>query len=198
MIPVTAQPEPCDFDVQVRQRGQNWLANNNIAFNAKPPKLPKLPNYWSYSNMQLWEAYSGQCAYLGIYFEWPTGASSTDHFIPKSEHSGLAYEWHNYRLSCLGPNRNKNKYNDVIDPIGMANETFLLNLTSGRIKPNPNLPKNILVQARKTITRLKLNSDAHKKMRARHYTQYLRHKCAQTLMELSPFVKYEAERQLLL
>ncbi|MFM5666742.1 hypothetical protein ACET62_21620, partial [Aeromonas veronii] len=108
MIPVQLQPEPADFDARVRQHGLDWLATNGIALNAPPPDASKLPNYWTRSNKQLWDTYSGVCAYLAIYFEWVIGAASTDHFVAKSQNAGDAYEWDNYRLSTLGPNRNKN------------------------------------------------------------------------------------------
>lgn len=198
MIPVTLRPEPADFDVEVRQRGRAWLTNKGIALNAAPRKAASLPSYWSHSNKQLWEAYSGVCAYLAIYFEWVTGASSTDHFVAKSRHAGDAYEWNNYRLSCLGANRNKNRFDDVLDPIGLPADTFVLNLASGEVSPNPALDANQKRLARKTIRRLKLNSPDHNAMRARHFSRYLRAKDAQALKELSPFVWYEAQRQGLL
>lgn len=104
MIPVVLQPEPADFDEKVRQPGLRWLTANGINPDNPPPRATALPNYWNRSNRQLWEAYSGMCAYLAIFFEWVTGASSTDHFIAKSRHAGNAYEWNNFRLSCLGAN----------------------------------------------------------------------------------------------
>ncbi|OHX35190.1 hypothetical protein BJL95_01195 [Methylomonas sp. LWB] len=198
MMTVTLQAEPADFDAKVRQPGLDWLATQGIATNGPLPKKVKIPAYWSHSNKSLWEAYDGVCAYLAIYFEWVTGASSTDHFVAKSRDAGQAYEWSNYRLSCLGPNRNKNKYDDVLDPIGLAADTFVLNLVSGEISANRNLDKPAAALARKTIKRLKLDSPEHNRMRQRHYNQYLRHKDAQTLKELSPFVWYEAQRQGLL
>lgn len=198
MIPVTPQPEPNTFDQDVRQLGLAWLAANGVALNSPLPKKTKLPAYWSNSNQSLWNAYDGVCAYLAIYFEWVTGASSTDHFIAKSVLPGQAYEWSNYRLSCLGPNRNKNKFDDVLDPIGLAANTFELNLVSGEIRPRPGLNKNATALARKTIKRLKLHSTHHNQMRQRHFSQYLRHKDEQTLRQLSPFVWHEAQRQGLL
>jgi len=198
MIPVTLQPEPADFDQRVRQPGRDWLANQGIALNAAPPRAADLPNYWTRSNRQLWEAYSGVCAYLAIYFEWVTGAASTDHFVAKSRHAGDAYEWGNYRLSCLGPNRNKGRFDDVLDPIGLQADTFVLNLSSGEIRPNPSLDNEQRKAARKTIRRLKLDSSDHNTMRARHFSRYLRGKDQQALKELSPFVWYEAQRQGLL
>lgn len=200
MIPVAMQPEPADFDLRVRQPGRGWLVAQGIATNAPPPKASLLPNYWSHSNKQLWESYSGVCAYLAIYFEWVTGASSTDHFVAKSKHAGDAYEWNNYRLSCLGPNRNKGKFDDVLDPIGIPHGIFVLNLASGEIGVNPNPVFNAAQKnaARKTIKRLRLDSPDHNAMRAKHFSRYLRGKDEQTLRELSPFVWSEAQRQGLL
>lgn len=198
MIPVTLQPEPADFDAEVRKKGHTWLASKGIPLNAAPPKASALPNYWSHTNKQLWEAYSGVCAYLAIYFEWVTGASSTDHFVAKSKNAGEAYEWSNYRLSCLGANRIKNKFDDVLDPIELSPDTFILNLASGKITPNPLLNAAQKRLARKTIKRLRLDSPDHNAMRARHFSRYLHGKDAQTLRELSPFVWYEANRQGLL
>ena len=139
MIPVALQPEPADFNARVRQPGLDWLASHGIALNSAPPKATELPNYWTRYNRQIWEAYSGVCAYLAIYFEWVTGAASTDHFVAKSRNAGDAYEWNNYRLSCLGPNRNKGRFDDVLDPIGLEDNTFVLNLANGEIAPNPAL-----------------------------------------------------------
>ena len=156
----------------------------------------------SQSNRALWTAYGGVCAYLAIYFEWVTGASSTDHFVAKSKLAGQAYEWTNYRLSCLGPNRNKNKFEDVADPFTLTADTFELNLSNGELTPSKSLKKReglaAAALARSTIRRLKRDSPEHNAMRQRHFNQYLRHKDAQTLRELSPFVWYEAQRQGLL
>lgn len=165
MIPVALQPEPADFDIKVRQRGHAWLWRQGIALNAAPPRAADLPNYWSHSNKQLWEAYSGVCAYLAIFFEWSTGAASTDHFVPKSLNAGDAYEWSNYRLSCLGPNRNKHKFDDVLDPIGLTPNTFVVNFASGSISPNPAMSTAQRKAARKTIRRLKLDSAENNNMR---------------------------------
>lgn len=198
MIPVTLQPEPVDFNASVRTPGHTWLTTNGIPLNSIPPDPGKLPRLWSKSNKQLWDAYGGVCAYLAIYFEWVTGASSTDHFVAKSRNAGDVYEWSNYRLSCLGPNRNKREFADVLDPIGLTPETFLLNLSNGEIAANPNLSPTDVLLANRTIQRLKLNSAEHKMMRAKHFVRYLRKKDEDTLKELSPFVWYEAKRQNLL
>ncbi len=198
MIPVTLQPEPSNFDADVRQPGITWLNSKGIALNAPPPAKTKFKPCWQACTEQLWESYSGTCAYLAIFFEFSTGAASTDHFIAKSKDAGQAYEWNNYRLSALGPNRNKNKFDDVLDPIGLAPDTFELNLSNGKISPNKALPPKAKAEARKTITRLKLDSPTNRKMRARHFLNYLRNNDEVGLRELSPFVWYEAKRQGLL
>ena len=196
MIPVALQPEPADFDVEVRQKGSTWLVDKGIALNAAPPKASALPNYWSHSNRQLWDAYSGVCAYLAIYFEWPTGAASTDHFIAKSQHAGDAYEWNNYRLSCLGPNRNKGKFDDVMDPIGLLPGTFIINFLNGKIRPNPSLSNLLKLSARRTIRRIRLDSPENNEMRARHYRDYCKGDCSLNyLSRYSPFVYAEIVRQ---
>jgi uncharacterized protein (TIGR02646 family) len=195
MIPVTLQPEPADFDVNVRQKGHAWLAHRGIALDAAPPRASKLPHYWTRTNKQLWKAYSGVCAYLAIFFEWSTGAT-TDHFIAKSRKAGDAYEWNNYRLSCSGPNQKKNRFDDVLDPIGLAPHTFVINFASGKILPNPDLPKPQKNAARKTIRRLDLASPENNAMRARHYGLYANGDLSlQYLCEHSPFVYAEIVRQ---
>lgn len=195
MIPVVLAPEPEKFDKWVRKPGLAWLRENEHLLDVPLPEKKYLPAYWRHLNQDLWEAYGGVCAYLAIYFEWVTGASSTDHFVAKSSQAGLAYEWSNYRLSCLGANRNKNKFDDVLDPMGLAPDTFTLNLVSGEIAPGSGLDAATAQQAQATIRRLHLDSPEHNRMRQRHYRQYLHHKDAQTLRELSPFVWYEAQRQ---
>ena len=196
MIPVQLQPEPADFNAEVRQKGRDWLATKGIALTAAPPKASDLPNYWTHSNQQLWEAYSGICAYLAIFFEWTTGAASTDHFVAKSQNAGEAYEWSNYRLSALGPNRNKNKFDDVLDPVGLAPNTFVINFASGAISPNPHLPVAARDAAQATIDRLRLDSEEHRRMRASHFGDYLANDCSlDFLARKSPFVHAEIVRQ---
>lgn len=198
MIPVRLKKEPPEFDAKVRKRGQAWLHEQGIAADSAPPEPADLPPLWREFNETLWSTYKGQCAYLAIFFEYASGAATTDHFIAKSDHAGQAYEWNNYRLACLGANRRKNRFADVLDPVGLKKETFLLNFASGEIRPNPKHAKSIQTAAHETITRLGLNDKCHTEMRMRHFGQYVRHKDEKTLKDLSPFVWQEAVRQGLL
>ena len=197
MIPVVLQHEPDDFDAKVRQPGYAWLMEKGIALDQPPPCPKDLPTYWSRTNKQLWEAYSGVCAYLAIYFEWGTGAATTDHFIAKSRNAGEAYEWNNYRLSCIAPNRNKNRFDDVLDPVGLTPHTFIIkNFASGEISPNSSLDGDDLYIAQKTIRRLKLDSPENNEMRARHFQTYIEGECSLSYVQrYSPFVYAEIIRQ---
>lgn len=198
MIPVQPQPEPARFDEAVRQPGRRWLEENNIPFDQAPPVASDLPPLWRKTMKEPWEAYQGVCAYLCIYFEWSLGAQSTDHFIAKSSHAGQAYEWSNYRLCCLGINRRKHQYDDLLDPFAIQPDTFVLNLVSGEIQPNMTLPHLIQEKAWTTIDRLGLNDPYNKRMRAERYEDYLKGVPDWKLKKESPFIWYEARRQNLL
>jgi uncharacterized protein (TIGR02646 family) len=197
MIPVVPQPEPAHFDERVRQRGRDWLRAQGWSLNAPAPVPGDLPSYWRATNKDLWQAYRGICAYLSIYFDWALGAASTDHFVAKSADAGQAYEWANFRLSCLGANRQKNRFDDVLDPFEMAADTFELNPVNGEIAPSASLDENnpVKAMAKATIQRLGLNAEETKAMRARHVSDFLeRHVTADYLRRHSPFVAYELSR----
>lgn len=199
MIPVSPKEEPEGFDEWVRKPGLAWLSENNIDPKDPPPVPGALPPHWRRTQKPLWDAYEGVCAYLCIYFEWVSGSSSTDHFVPKSRIAGRAYEWSNYRLSCLGMNRNKNKFDDVLDPFVILPDTFVLNLVSGKIRPNDRLSPDIATRAQETIKRLNLDRPEVNEMRAQHFFEYLRQEISESyLARHSPFVWYEAGRQGLL
>lgn len=196
MIPVKKQVEPDDFEMKVRQKGRQWLKDHGLSLDDPKPQKLNLPPYWQPFNKVLWEKYSGTCAYLAIFFEFATGASSTDHFIPKSKKLGDAYEWDNYRLSCLGPNRNKLNFEDVLDPFELVKDSFIINFLSGKMAPAQNLSANMKRLAEATIARLDLNSPQCMKMRARHYQNYEKGECSLNFLKRhSPFVYQEICRQ---
>jgi hypothetical protein len=201
VIPVTLQPEPAEFDTLVRQRGLGWLRDKGWAPGAAPPQAGELPTYWRETNKDLWRAYRGVCAYLCIFFDWGLGAASTDHFVAKSDHAGLAYEWSNYRLSCLGANRRKNRFDDVLDPFELPADTFELDLVTGAIRPSQRLDQAnpLYDHAHLTIRRLGLDEPENREMRARQIDDWREcHVSADYLHRYSPFVWRELSRQGLL
>jgi len=199
MIPIILQPEPKDFDTLIRKPGQKWLAENSIDPLSVPLDPGKLPSYWRKISEQIWEAYGGICSYLAIYFEFTTGASTVDHFVAKSRCAGQAYEWNNYRLACLEMNRNKNKYDDVIDPVGMKDGLFWLDFLTGEITPSKEILPEEQSIVKRTILRLGLDEQNFRDMRLRHFDEYIRgHVSEDFLRRKYPFIWSEALRQKLL
>lgn len=199
MIPVTAQPEPANFDGEVRRKGLAHLANKGYALNQSlPPKAEIIP-YWRSCLTELHRSYSGICAYLGIHFERVMGGGSVDHFIAKSSQASLAYEWSNYRLACTTMNSRKGAFEDVLDPFALAPDLFRLQLSTGHIYPNPELAPQAMRVIEDTIARLGLDDAQCRDLRATWYQEYLEHDLpAEYLKKKSPFVWYEANRQGLL
>lgn len=199
MIPVKPQAEPATFDSQVRQPGRTWLRTHKLARRRRVPKGVKLPPYWRECLPELYSAYGGICAYLGIHFERITGAATADHYVAKSGRLSLAYEWSNFRLACLLMNGRKQKFDDVLDPFTLAADTFHLNLLDGSIRPNPGLSTAMGRKAQATIDRLKLDDAECRKVRALAYADVVSGDItADYLRRRYPFVWYEAKRQLLL
>lgn len=124
---------------------------------------------------------------------------AVEHFLAKSRAKlKLAYEWSNYRLTCHSVNCRKLNFDDVLDPFQVRPGMFRLELTTGRIYPNPRLGDLNRKRVQDTIDRLHLDSEGCRKMRRRHYTRFLNGLPASQLREESPFVWYEADRQGLL
>jgi hypothetical protein len=91
------------------------------------------------------------------------------------------------------------EFADVLDPFEIKEETFHLEMVTGRVYPNPALTTTEQRMVGKTIDRLKLDDTNSREMRARHYEEYRRGEyTADYLRRRSPFVWYEAKRQELL
>ena len=193
MIPVRCAPEPANFDAEVRQPGNAWLRNNP---NAKPSKFEP---YWTKCIPDLALAYNHVCAYLAIYFDRPLGADSVDHFIPKSDvRRGrlLAYEWDNYRLSCIGGNRKKGTKILPIDPFTMQPESFFIDFSDGHIYVNPAKSVVYKKKCQKTIDFLKLDETECREMRKGYFDLYIQgHVDAVYMQNHAPFVWQEICRQ---
>tara|TARA_Y100000815_G_scaffold97239_2_gene86047 strand:- start:4368 stop:4967 length:600 start_codon:yes stop_codon:yes gene_type:complete len=199
MLYVNPQPEPADFDAKVRQKGLSHLRNNVLGLANPLPKGVKIPAYWQDCLDELYHSYGGVCAYLAIHFERIIGGGSVDHFAAKSALPGQAYEWGNYRLACSRMNSRKNRYSDVLDPFEVEDGWFRLEVVSGRLYPNPDLEPATLRAVKATITRLKLDDQGCREVRARHFSDYTQKMYTAEFLRLrSPFVWFEANRQGLL
>ena len=151
MIPVVKQPEPANFDRNVRQPGRRYLASNpNPKFKGRNCK------YWTKATNELNAAYKRICAYSATYLPTP---GTVDHFMPKSGYPESAYEWDNYRLALQRINQHKDISTDVIDPFIVQPGWFVLEFPGCMIKAGPGLPRLLVNQIKKTIQALKLNID---------------------------------------
>ncbi|MEM9544029.1 MAG: hypothetical protein AAGA60_31660, partial [Cyanobacteria bacterium P01_E01_bin.42] len=110
---------------------------------------------------------------------------------------GLAYEWSNFRLSCLKMNSRKRDFLDVLDPFTLPLNCFILEFPSLVVKPNPTLSDNLKEEAIATIARLKLNQDDDCiQGRQEWLIPYCQQEYPLTfLRKKAPFIVYELERQ---
>lgn len=139
------------------------------------------------------------CAYLGVYFERITGGGSVDHFVPKSQRADQAYEWLNFRLACMTMNSRKGDVEDVLDPFDVQEGWFRLELVSGRIYPDSELPESLKAGVQAAIDRLGLDDPACREIRTRHFDELRNESYTESyLKRISPFVWHEARRQGLL
>jgi len=199
MIPVKEQPEPADFDEDVRKKGQKWLQDKKIPANQAVPKGTTLSPYWRKCLDDLYDAYDQTCAYLCVFLERAVGAVTTEHFVAKSQEAGLAYEWSNFRLACSMINSRKGVFQDVLDPFEIQPNMFRLELITGRIYASPELSPGDCDAVNDTIGRLKLDGAMNRAMRTRHYGDYIDREITESyLKRMSPFVWHEASRQDLL
>jgi hypothetical protein len=191
MIPVQRQPEPASFVKKVKTPGDRFLGVH------PHPASWKGREYWQKIINELWDAYSGVCAYACHWIPPDTGGSTVEHFIPKSVNPGLAYRWDNYRLVCSRLNGRKSDFQDVLDLFTLQDGWFHLGFPSLIVVPNPALPDADKTRVRATIARLKLNDDPTC-LKARQV--WLREYCQGTfpfshLQKKAPFIARELARQ---
>lgn len=206
MIHVRRAREPQGVDAQVRQPGVRAIAEligkrtsrkagqpfEKIARREQDIPPARFPTYWTRAHDDLMRLYHGICAYSCFRIHAVTGASSADHFAPKSRRWDTVYEWSNYRLACSRLNARKKEYDDVLDPFLVRTGWFQLELLGFQVVPAPGIRRGNDVQA--TIDRLRLNDFCRD--REKDATRYWNHDYSlRTLKEESPFVAEELRRQ---
>ncbi len=173
MIHVNEQPEPANFNANVRLKGLKYLSDHGIDPNTPLPPKTIISTCWRDCLDDMYTLYSGTCAYLAVHFERVTGAGSVDHFIAKSPMPSRAYDWPNYRLACSKMNSCKREYDDVLDPFLLADGWFHVELVSGRIFANPERTAAEITLIDAAIERLGLDEPGCREMRGRHYLELL-------------------------
>lgn len=206
MIPVKPAPEPPDFDAKVRQPGLRAIAErvgeptdrplaqryDKLANHRDELKPHHFPSLWRAAKHDLLQAYHRICAYACLYIPQTTGATTADHFAPKSNTWDRVYEWDNYRLACSLMNSRKRDYSDVIDPFEVRAGMFALDLVSLKCVPGPEAG-NDRPQVEATIERLGLNGADYAGALERYYMEGKI--SLSVLKEEAPFLATELHRQ---
>jgi hypothetical protein len=202
VIPVQEKRAPKRFNEKVYRPGRKWLKDNGhplrgpIPKNANGKNAFELPTYWRACLDELYRRYDGVCAYTSIYIDRVTGARSSDHFIAKSTALEHAYRWRNLRLASGKINGRKGIFDDILDPFEIRQETFLLDLGTGEIFPNPGLLAADRAKAQTTIDRLLLDDPDCRQRRREFFDYYRTGEISDAhLRKMCPFVWYEVHRQ---
>lgn len=191
MIAIKPQPEPTDFNGNVRKPGTEFLKK-------KPHPRPRDwdgKNYWTKALPDLYKAYGRVCAYSCFWIP-PAGGESIDHFVPRSVAPNLAYEWSNYRLAGTKFNQRKGSHQDIIDPFKITGDWFVLVFPAMLIKPNSSLPEKTRRLVQNTINILKLNEEILVSYRLDWLLEYCDEDISfRTLQKKAPFIAHELNRQ---
>jgi len=196
MIPVAAAAEPATFEAVVRKKGVAWLKRKGLEGVQQAPPGTKVEPYWTACLPDLMAAYGSVCAYASLRIHAITGATSVEHFAPKSRDLPQAYEWTNYRLACSKMNARKNNFTDVMDPFDVPAGAFQLSVVDGSIYPNPALDAVTTDLVVKTVARLNLDDGEMRKARLSIIEEYLAGDFTTPFLKReSPFIWGELGRQ---
>jgi len=190
MIRVIAAPEYASFDADVRRPGAAFLTTCPEPTSEQFRKK----NLWSKASRELHAAYSGICAYTAMYLpqQW-----SVDHFLPKTSHPHLAYEWSNFRLANERVNNSKGNLPDILDPFQIEDDWFYMDIPACLLKPNPALGAVLRGRISNTINSLRLNQDDnYVQERCNILIDYARGDVSRGFLERRyPFLAKEVSRQ---
>lgn len=150
MMKFVLADEPDGFDERVRRKGNDWLTANPSATSSK------YPSYWSEFKPQLAEAFHCLCGYTIMRTKLEN--ADVEHYISKDTDSSKAYEWSNYRYSCLNINRyyKKNHDDNILDPFEVENDWFELLLPDCQLVLTDKVPPDKLSRAEFTLEQLQL------------------------------------------
>jgi hypothetical protein len=93
-------------------------------------------------------------------------------------------------------NARKGDHEDVLDPFTIAQNTFILNLSTLSPEPGLNLSQKFIRKVKSTIRRLKLDDDVCAETRIEWLQLYSKKELTLTgLKKRAPFLAHEIERQ---
>jgi hypothetical protein len=157
-------PEPEDFDKQVRQPGQRWLANHSST---------NYEDYWSRCKQQLADVFQRRCGYTAMKIA-PRTDGTIDHYLSKKNRPDLIYEWSNYRYSTRHVNSCKGTYDDrILDPFEVEDDWFEVQTPDLQLVLTDRVPPELREKAEFTLRQLQLqNSEWIMEQRADYYDAY--------------------------
>jgi hypothetical protein len=176
MMFVATPEEPADFEEKVRAPGRGLLQELRGDPSARKRTGPKrkavtkitsakLTDYWTRCLPDLWRAFRGVCGYACLYVDPVSGASTVDHWKPKSLHPDDAYEWGNLRFACLTMNRRRERGGEICDPYAVKDGWFVVNLVTFGIAADPGLSPDVRDRVEHTIRVLELDREPMRKRR---------------------------------
>lgn len=192
MIHVDLKPEPSDFDINIRKKGQRFLSKTPCPTN----KQWKNHSYWRKALKQIHNAYNGICAYSCHWIPFDTGSDTIDHFMPKSTQPLMAYEWENFRLVC-GTLNGRKGIRPILDPFQISTGWFVLDFPSLLVKSAENIDPMLASSVNLTCITLGLNDEGScLKARIRYIRDYCKGYISfEYLRRDAPFIANEIERQ---
>ena len=211
MIPVILAKAPKDFDIRVRLKGLDAIAElvgespkttrpgpkrKAVATRRRDIPPEAFPPYWRDVLDDMLTAYGRLCAYLALYIHHATGSPSVDHVLPKSKAWRLVYEWSNYRLACTLINSKKSDLDLALDPFALQSGWFELEVVEFQVKPGSSLSTAQAQRVEDTIATLGLNRRDCCRAREKYAEDY--EKGETTLAHLekhAPLVAQELRRQ---
>ncbi|NTW52412.1 MAG: hypothetical protein HGB22_07480 [Chlorobiaceae bacterium] len=180
-----ATSPPSDFDNEVRNPGNAWLASNTEG-------RPK--DYWSKCKSALADGFRSLCAYSAMYE--PVG--TVDHYHPVDTHRHLTYEWSNYRFASGWINSSKST-KVVLDPFKVEDGWFEIILPSLQLVLSDTIPQESRSLAEYTLTGLHLRDDERViRQRQKWYSMYQDKKISiEVLDEMAPLIARAIRKQAL-
>ncbi|HEX8624916.1 MAG TPA: hypothetical protein VF782_07535 [Allosphingosinicella sp.] len=122
---------------------------------------------------------------------------SIDHFLPKTLHPHLAYEWSNFRLASGRVNSSKGNLTGILDPFEVQENWFFMDIPACLLKPNPSLEAGLQGRIALTISLLRLNQDdVYVQERCNILMEYARGDISISFLgRRYPFLAKEVDRQ---
>ena len=141
--------EPQSFDLECRQKGEQWLATNP---DAKRPR-----DLWSPFRLQLAEGFAERCGYAAMWIS----SGTIDHHVSFHENPALAYEWSNFRYveGWINSSKSRKTAANFLDPFEVESGWFEIELPSLQLMLTDRVPEDLRTKAEYTLAKLPIQHD---------------------------------------